>query len=282
MDWDRNSVVVGQDAPFFSPLSPTSFASLGYPDFSYSGNLWTWLPQARIEHRMTLAEADQLSLQAGILDPLSGEPPPSEYHRTPQAGEASRQPAYAARLGWLHGESSHALTVGVGGYYSRQNYGADRTVDAWAGTADWNFPLLSRLALSGEFYRGRALGGLGAAQGRSVLFGGPTTSISSPVDGLNTIGGWWQLKFKASETVEFNAAYGEDNPFARDLSEYSTAPTSYGYTSIARNQSEMFNVIYRPRGDLLFSLEYRHLNTFQVTSEKDMANHLNLSVGFLF
>jgi hypothetical protein len=181
----------------------------------------------------------------------------------------------------MHGETSHALTMGVGGYYSRQNYGAGRTVDAWAGTADWNLPMGNRFTLSGEFYRGRALGGLGAAEGRSVLFNGPTTSTSSLVEGLNTIGGWSQLKFKASPTVEFNAAYGEDNPYADDL-RYYASPSSYGYTFISRNQSEMFNVIYRPRSDLLFSLEYRHLNTLQISSEKDLANHLNLSIGFLF
>ena len=281
MDWERSSLVIGQEAPFISLLSPTSFAALGYPDFSYSGNLWTWIPQARIEHRMTLSEADQLSLQAGILDPLSGEPPSSEYHRAPQAGEASRQPAYATRLGWIHGDASHAITLGAGGYYSRQNYGAGRTVDSWAGTADWNLPLGNRFELSGEFYRGRALGGLGAAQGRSVLFSGPVTSITSSIDGLNTIGGWSQLKFKANRFVEFNAAYGEDNPFSDDFRDYA-APSSYGYTFVSRNQSEMFNVIYRPRSDLIFALEYRRLKTLQISSENDRVNHVNLSVGFLF
>src|ERR1019366_3816751 len=38
MDWEHTSLVMGQDAPFISPLSPTSFAALGYPEFSYSGN----------------------------------------------------------------------------------------------------------------------------------------------------------------------------------------------------------------------------------------------------
>ena len=90
-------------------------------------------------------------------------------------------------------------------------------MDAWAGTADWNVPLGNHFALSGEFYRGRALGGLGAAEGRSVLFDGPESNPTSALIGLNTVGGWTQLKFKATEAIEFNAAYGQDNPFARDL-----------------------------------------------------------------
>jgi outer membrane murein-binding lipoprotein Lpp len=281
LDWDRTSVVGGQDALFFSPLSPTSFASLGYPAFADAGNLWTWTPQLRIEHRSNISESDRLLLQGGVLDPLSGEPPYSQDYRVPSGGEQSRKPAVASRVAWIHGSGDRAMTMGVGGYYSRQNYGAGRTVDAWAGTADWNAPLGNHFALSGEFYGGRALGGLGAAQGRSVLFGGVPTDPTSEVLGLETMGGWTQLKFKATGTIEFNAAFGEDNPFARDL-RYFSAPSSAGYASVAKNQNALFNVIFRPRSDLLFALEYRYLNTEQTTNSINTAGTLNLSMGVLF
>lgn len=281
MDWTRTSLVVGQDAPFFSPLSPTSIASQGYPAFSYAGNLWTWTPQVMVEHRVNLASSNSLTLQGGFLDPLSGEPSVAESYRTVQAGERSRTPAYATRLAWTHGVAEDALTLGVGGYYSRQNYGMGRTMDAWAGTADWSVPLGNRLGLSGEFYRGRALGGLGGATSRSVLFSGPITNPYSSLVGLNTIGGWTQLKFKATEAVEFNAAYGEDNPFSRDLRHFAS-PYGYSYTPISRNQSELVNVIFRPRTDMIFSLEYRHINTLEINGERYTAGHLNLGVGVLF
>jgi cell division protein FtsB len=281
MDWDQTSIVVGQDAPFFSPLSPTSIASLGYPAFSYAGNLWTWIPQIRVERRVNLANSNSITLQGGFLDPLSGEPPIAEFYRYPQGGERSRQPAYGTRLAWTHGIAEHALTLGMGGYYSRQNYGMGRTADAWASTADWSIPLGSRLGLSGEFYRGRALGGLGGGTNRSVLFSGPITNPYSSLVRLNTIGGWTQLKFKATEAVEFNAAYGEDNPFSSDLRRFAS-PYGYSYTPISRNQSELVNVIYRPRTDLIFSLEYRHINTLETNGERYTAGHLNLGVGVLF
>ena len=281
LDWNQTSVVGGQDAPFFSPLSPTSFASLGYPAFADAGNLWTWTPQLRVERRVTLSDANHLLLQGGILDPLSGEAPYSQFYRTPQAGEKSRQPAVGSRVAWTHGAEDHALTLGIGGHYSRQDYGAGRTVDAWAGTADWTAPLGNRFALSGEFFRGRALGGLGAAQGRSVLFAGLASDPTSTVSGLEVMGGWTQLKFKATEGIEFNAAFGQDNPFASDL-HYFPTQVSYDYASVAKNQNAMFNVIYRPRSDLLFALEYRYLDTLQVTNSKNTAGTLNLSIGVLF
>jgi hypothetical protein len=265
MDWAKTSLVMGQDVPFFSPLSPTSVASLAYPAFSYSGNLWTWIPQAQLEHRFSLSESNTLSLQGGVFDPIPRD---------------SAQPGYASRVAWSHGDPERPLAVGFGGHYSRQDRGAGRTQEGWAVTADWLVPLGSRLGLSGEFYRGRAIGAFGAAQGRSVVSSGPVSDPASLIDGLNTVGGWAQLKFKASPSVEFHAAHGEDIPYRRDLTRY---VSTGGYAAvISKNRTEMFNVVYRPRTDLLFSVEYRRLRTWRLSSESETADHVNLGIGVLF
>ena len=172
LDWKSTSVIAGQDQLFLSPLSPTSFASLIVPPLSYAGNLWAWTPQLRVEHRFALSGDSTVTLQGGFLDPLTGEPPDGPYYtwyRSPDAGEQSRQPAYAARVAYSHPLWGQTFTIGAGGYYSRQNWGFDRIVNGWAGTMDINLPLGARFALSGAFYRGAAIGGLGAALGRSVL-----------------------------------------------------------------------------------------------------------------
>ena len=70
MDWKDTSIVAGQDSAFFSPLSPTSFASLAVPALNYAGNLWAWTPQVRVEHRFELAGEQSILLQGGILDNL--------------------------------------------------------------------------------------------------------------------------------------------------------------------------------------------------------------------
>jgi hypothetical protein len=41
-------------------------------------------------------------------------------------------------------------------------------------------------------------------------------------------------------------------------------------------------MIYRPRSDLLFSAEYRHLTTYTITEGGNNAGHLNLMMGILF
>jgi hypothetical protein len=261
LDWARTSVVIGQDAPFLSPVSPTSVASLGYPAFSYSGNLWSWIPQARIEHRINVSEQSTLTLQGGFLDPVP---------------RGTDQPAYATRVAWSRGDADRPLVLGMGSFYSKEDHGAGRSADGWAVTADWLVPLGSRVGISGEFFRGRALGSLGGAQGRSVVFNGPESDPASSMIGLNTVGGWAQLAVKLSPTIEVHAAHGQDRPFRSDLLRFS--PTA---TMISRNRTEMFNVIYRPRTDLVFSLEYRRFKTWRIDTAEN-AGHVNLGVGVMF
>jgi hypothetical protein len=282
MAWPNTTVIAGQDVPFFSPLSPSSLASLAVPAFSYAGNLWNWTPQVRIEHRLNISENSSILLQGGILDPLTGEPPSSQFLRAPQAGEASKQPAYGTRMAWSRRVFGRDLTLGIGGFYSRQDWGFHRMVDGWAGTTDWKVPLSNRWELSGEFYRGRALGGLGGGIGRSVLFSGPITDPATQVRGLNATGGWAQLKFRQTEKFEWNGAFGEDNALARDLRFFPAAQQSYFDPSLARNRSSLLNFIYRPRSDLLFSAEYRRLRTFSILGNSDASGQVNLSIGVLF
>jgi regulator of replication initiation timing len=279
MDWDSTSLIVGQDNLFISPNSPTSFASLLVPSFGYSGNLWSWTPQVRLEHKFNFADDQNVSLQAAVLDNVTGE---SSYgsHRQPQAGESSGLPAYAARTAWTKVINGKPLTLGTSGYYSRQNWGQGWMVDGWAAVGDWSVPLSSRFQFSGAAYRGRAVGGLGGGIGQSVVISAMPNNFSPDFLPLNSVGGWSQLKFSATSRLEFNGAFGIDNPFSRDLRAV-PSPNSIYPNVLAVNRSAMANFIYRPRSDLLFSGEYRHLRTSDLFSYYS-ADQINVMMGVLF
>jgi hypothetical protein len=283
LDWKNTDVVLGQEQLFFQPNTPTSFASLIVPALSYAGDLWAWTPQIHVEHRFAMTEKSTFSVQGGILDALTGEPPYYSYtwYRAPQAGERSRQPAYAARIAFSHLLFGHTFTVGAAGYYSRENWGYGRDVNGYAALADWSLPLSQKFTLSGSFYRGQAIGGLSGGIGRSVLYDGPLTDPNTSVIPLNTVGGWAQLKYRATAKLEFNAAFGQDNPFAADVRAFDDAQ-SYGDPTLTRNQGVFGNVIYRPRSDVLFSLEYHHLKTFSIYDTNATAGQVNLGMGILF
>jgi len=280
MDWTNTSIVAGQDRLFFAPLAPTSLASLAVPALSYSGNLWAWTPQVRVEHKIALSEVSHLLVQAGILDSLSGELPVSQ-DRFPSWGEQSGQPAYAGRIAWTRRVFGQDLTVGFGGYYARQNFGLGRNVNGWASTFDVLLPLGKYFNLSGEFYRGAAVAGLGGGIGQSILTSGPFTDPATTIKGLDSMGGWVQLKFKPKTNFEINGAFGQDNPFAGELRRFPGSPSYFG-ESLARNLTPFVNFIYQPRSDVLFSVEYRRLQTYMLDSSPNTANHIAASVGYIF
>jgi len=280
-DWQNTSIVAGQDSLFISPLSPTSFASLATPAFAFAGNLWGWTPQVRVEHRFLVSDQQTVSIQAGLLDNLDWEYPYSSFYRSPQAGELSGQPAYALRTSWSRPVEGHPMSFGAAGYFGRQDWMWDRYVDAWAGMADWQIPLVARLSLSGEFYRGRGIGGLGAGVGRSVVYGGDPTLGTTPIRGLDAAGGWAQLKLQLTPKLEFNGVISQDDSFASDVRGFATDADNYG-PILGRNRGALGNVIFRPRSDLVLAGEFRRLQSLPFYSSSSHTNQVNLAVGILF
>ncbi len=279
-DWANTSVVAGQDSLFISPLSPTSFASLATPAFAYAGNLWGWIPQLRVEHRFNVSDTQKFTLQAGILDNLTWQTPPDTFYRYPTAGEQSGQPAYAARTSWSSQIFGREISLGAAGYYSRQNWYGQH-IDGWAGMGDWQIPITARFTLSGEFYRGRAAGGLGAGIGQTVLYGPSSEYYATPIRGVDSAGGWTQFKWQVTPRIEMNAVIAQDDVFSSDVLGFATDQTNYP-PILGRNRGAFGNVIFRPRSDLILATEFRRLRTYPFYDTSSVTNQLNLAVGVLF
>ena len=279
LEWGKGSIVVEQDQPFISPLSPTSLATLGSPALGHSGNLWTWTPQIVATRRFSWSESTESSLQFGLLDPFDGQVQTTGSARIPEPGERSRVPAIAVRHAFSTELAGRKFTIGTSGLFSRHNYGFGRTVDGFAGTVDWQLPIASKVELSGEFFRGRAIGGMWGGIGTSISYSAPFELPTTEIYGVNAIGGWTQLKFKPAEKWEINSAFGIDNPYTRDLRRYSAASN---YQATMRNSTELVNVIHHPRSNLVLSLEYRHLNTVNFAARRYTAENVNLGIGVHF
>jgi hypothetical protein len=279
-DWPRMRIVAGHATPFFSPASPTSLVQSAYPAMWAAGNMWSWVPQAHVEHRLTRDSAGVV-LQGGVLDPLTGELPASEYDRVPTAGERTRRPALAARVAWQPARDTAGPTVGAGTYYSPQHWGFGRDLNAWAATADWDVHVGRGVSFSGELYKGVAIAGLGASAAPSVAFAGPRDNSTSAVLPFGSTGGWSQLKIAPAATLEFNVAAGTDrsrpNGAASLLSSGLLDPGT-----VHRNTTAFVNGIYTVRSNLLLSLEYRRLHTRTLAGATPSAGHLSFGAGLGF
>lgn len=276
----RLSIRGGQEAPFFSPLSPTSL-SAAYPALSSSGNMWAWTPQVYVERRFARSTDTTITLRAGVLDALTGELPAGEYSRFATAGERSRVPASAVRVGWRRGADERVTSVGGGAYYARHDWGFKRMVHSWAATGDWELPVSPAVVLSGEAYAGQAIGGLGGGAHSSVLFAGVPEDPLSTVHPMRSVGAWSQVKLTATPRLEFNGAFGFDRSKPRPVDRLLSPPGNEAL-SASRNATSMVNFIYQARSNLFFSIEYRRIGTRRLDGRAWLADHVNIGGGIAF
>ncbi len=287
LEWDHTQVFFALDRPIINPDAPTSLTAMAVPALAWSGNLWTWNPQAVLTEDLSSSGSRGVQLQAALIDagdaPLT---PTLALYSTapyfpPTSAEQSSKPGVEARVAW-HGPGldDNRMHIGVGGYFAEHD-SAVGNYDSWASTLDARLPLLAHLELTGNFYRGAALGGLGAGAYKDFAY-----SLNSNTGGfylrpLDDAGGWAQLKEKPNERLEFNGAYGMDNVFAGQLRRYYVQGGSM-IQNLARNHTFTGNVIYSPSAYLLFSLEYRRLESTPVEGEGAASNIFGVGAGYRF
>ncbi len=279
LDWDRTQVLLELDRPILSPNTPTSLTSIAEPALAWSGNLWTWAPQIAVTHSFDVGGRSRVKLQAALIDvpepPLIGAP----ATRNTSLAEASRWPGSEARIAFGGRQEQGGAEVGFGGYFSPHRFTDGTGFDAWAGTLDYRIPLPARLEWTGSFYRGLALGGLGGGVYKDYVY--RLTPDSYAFRALDDVGGWSQIKARLSDRVQWNAAYGIDNAFARELRPFA-GQDGDTYQNLARNHTFFTNVIYSPHASTLFSLEYRSIASSAVTGDRYVTHVLGIAAGYKF
>jgi hypothetical protein len=98
---------------------------------------------------------------------------------------------------------------------------------------------------------------------------------------LHDYGGWAQFKERANEHLEFNAAFGTDQVPASELRPYAGNAAAY-YLNLARNLTYTGNVIYKPSAYLMFSLEYRRLQSSPVNEYSATSDVIGVATGYRF
>jgi hypothetical protein len=149
-------------------------------------------------------------------------------------------------------------------------------------TGDWQIPIFRWFALTGEAYRGRALGGLGGGTYKDIVTGPDSVTGLTRTAGVETAGGWSQLKFIPSTTFELNAAYGLDDAFGSSFDNFNFSAAAQATISNTRNSSFVANLIYRPKTYLILSPEYRRIRTWPYSGTANTANIFTITAGYEF
>jgi hypothetical protein len=288
--WERTEAYFSLDHPIFNPDTPTSLTAIAEPALAWSGNLWTWNPQVVVRQQIPASSSRVVQLEAALID--VGDAPLSptvasvgtSTDTSPSSAEQSRWPGVEARLALVGSglNDENGNHFGVGGYFAPHRTPMGMEFDSWAGTLDTRLLLPARLELTGNFYRGLALGGLGGGAFKDFEYRADPDNIDGYyAHPLDDVGGWAQLKEKFNERMELNGAFGMDDAFAGEVRRYSVS-TGTIYQNLTRNRTYTGNVIYRPSAYLLFSLEYRHLGSSPVLGPSAVSNIIGLGAGFKF
>lgn len=288
IDWARAQAFAELDHPIVSPDTPTSLTAVAQPPLAWSGNLWNWVPQFGGEYRQALGQSSGVRVEAALVD-VPDPPALATAAAMSTAGsinaasyaEQSRWPGSELHFTYTHGNPATGARLGAGGYFSPHEAKGYFHYDAWAATLDYQMPLGRRLEANGAFYRGLALGGLGGGAYKDNIFAISPTGQYTFERPLDALGGWSQLKARASERLEFNVDFGLDDAFARELRPYAVAASGI-YANVVRNATFFSNAIYSPTAYTLFSFEYRRLSSTPVTGTRAASNVYGLAAGYKF
>jgi hypothetical protein len=262
LTWPRYALLVGQESPPIVMVSPSSIASIGFPDFAGAGNLWLWIPQVRASADLAPMSGIRIGAEVAALAPTSGEAQ-GTFLTQPDAAERSGKPYVQGRVRGRWGEGDNAGEVSFGGHYGWLQDSTGGQIHSKALAMSVWTPITPQIELRGEAFVGQALAGLGGGGiGQNMVRNGVP---------VRTKGGWVQLNLKPSRALELGGGAGIDDPDDEDL------------VASSRLENTAFegHVIWRHRPAVV-GVELREIRTKYGTAGTQSATHVNLGIGFEF
>lgn len=246
----------GLQYDIFNPLFPTVLP------FSYlggSGNTGDFRGQLRVEHYLHLSGDSDVTLTAGISDPV-----PTTVSNLFRINEDNGWPNVECRAAWAFGpmlgeglEAKRPFEVGVSGVVGQMRTTVPATTqvvaDVWGLGADLRWAIDQRFGFQGEVFFGQTLG---------TYMGSILQNINSKTfAGLHSVGGWLEVYYYlCPETLHTHVGYGIDDPLDGDL-----APGQP-----VRNETVFANLIWDPSKHFRVALEVTYRKTaYTVVSNND-------------
>ena len=258
--WSQFAVLAGQESPPIAEVSPSSIASIGFPGFAGSGNLWLWIPQIRLSADLQPMGGIRLGAEVAALAPTSGEPQ-GPFVTQPDAAERSGRPFVQGRVRSRWGAGEQEGEISVGGHYGWLRDSTGGLINSSAVVVSVWTPLAGGFELRGEAFTGEALAGLGGGGiGQNMVRNGVPVA---------TKGGWAQLNYRV-RSLELGVGGGIDDPDDDDLVA----------ASRLRNATFEGHLIWRPL-PVVIGLEGRGIRTLYSTGTRS-AGHVNLGIGVEF
>ncbi len=231
--FDNFTIRAGQDSDAISPLVPST---INYPVAWWVGNIGYRRPmlkligtQKSVEWTLALARNIGIDLNSdGIND-----------------GSAGILPEIQGRLAITLFEN---YAVGISGHFAQlDTLGEDGKYKSWSANLDLNLKITPKITLSGEAFVGsnmaRMLGGIANA---------------STFNGIDTQGGWINLKIKPNSKNSLSTGFSMDDPCDCDLNDGDRSKNTMVFANIYHDIWDGFLVGFELS---YWSTEYKNMDT---------------------
>jgi hypothetical protein len=263
IDWKSRSIMVGLEKPIFNPREPASLAQVGISPMTGTGNLWLWLPQARLEQDFHFGRSTGLRAQAGILQTRENPPYPGAVLPGPLE---SARPAFEGRFEAFHNIDDDRRIEIAPGFHASTTHVGGISIPSRIFSMDWFANPWRRVEWSGAFYNGKNVAVLGNGYGQGFY------GYGRYQEAVESIGGWTQLTLHTLPRLDLHLFTGQQDDNNRDLNT----------GRIAKNLLYGSNMFYRLAPNVQMGLEWSQLRTTYIGQGLRINNHYDLALAYSF
>jgi hypothetical protein len=261
--WKTRSLMVGIDKPIFNPREPASLAQVGYSPLTGAGNLWLWLPQARVEQDFAFTGSTGIRAITGVVDTHEAAP----YNTTnPPVTVASGRPGIEGHYEFYHKfDDDRRIEIATGFHHSDTHAGGF-SIPSEVLSFDWLLKPDKRVDLTGVFFTGQNVSelGTGAINEGYAVYRRKALAVTSR-------GGWSQFTVHTTPRLDLHLFSG--------LQYYESAALDDG--DVLRNLQYGANLLFHIAPNVVVGPEISQFRTQYVNGLR-LTNHYDLALGYLF
>lgn len=263
LGWKTRSIAVGLEKPIFNPREPSSLALVGISPLTGAGNLWLWLPQARVQQTFSIRSGTGVRATMGVVQTRENIPYVGSTFTGPL--ETTR-PGFEGRYEFFHNLDDERKIEIAPGFHKSVTHVAGGSVGSNVLSLDWFMNPVRRVEFTGAFYTGQNV----APLGNGILQG--YTVYGGHVEPVRSIGGWGQFTIRAAPRLDFHFFTGQQDDTNADLSR----------GRIGKNLLYGGNVFFRLAPNVLIGWETTQVRTNYLGHGTRINNHYDLSLAYQF
>ena len=263
LDWKTRSVMAGIDKPIFNPREPASLAQVGVSPLTGAGNLWLWVPQARVEQDIAFTGSTGVRLVTGVIETHETSP----YDNSATTAVEPNRPGIEGRYEFYHNMGEGRRIEIATGFHDSTTHADGFSIPSHVLSFDGLYKPDKWIELTGVFFTGQNVSNLGTGSINNgyAIYYNRAYAIASR-------GGWSQLTLHAARRLDFHLFAGMQYYESRVL----------GEGDATRNDQYGVNLFYHLAPNVIFGPEISQIRTLYLTNGTRLVNHYDIALAYLF